>query len=138
MSALILLAIGIVAIIVEIFFGSFFLLFLGIGFCITSAIEFFIGFHHFGNAFVWQAVSICLFSLLSLIALRKPIKSWFNRSQTYDETMLYAGGEGEIREGMVYFKGTLWAYEDSHHIFKEGEKVKVKEIKDNKAILESH
>ncbi|CAM2793909.1 NfeD family protein [Helicobacter sp. MIT 03-1614] len=143
MSALILLGVGIAVIIAEIFFGSFFLLFVGIGFCITSAIEFFIGFHHFGNAFVWQAVSICLFSLLSLVALRKPIKSWFSHSQVYEDSLL-EGGIGEIQQGMVYFKGTLWAYEQESkensqqpsYNLQEGDKVKVLEIKDNKAIIQ--
>lgn len=136
MSALMLLGAGMVMIIAEIFFGSFFLFFIGIGLCITSVLEFFIGFETFGNSFVWQAISICFFSFISLIALRKPIKKWFNRSQVYEDK-LCEGGEGEIREGMVYFKGTLWAYEDANHLFKEGDKVKVKRILDNKAILES-
>ena len=89
-----------------------------------------------GDRLVWQAVSICVFSLLSLLVLRKPIKSWFNRSQVYEDT-LCEGGEGEIREGMVYFKGTLWAYENSQRVFKEGDKVKVIKIHNNKAIIEN-
>ena len=137
MSALMLLGAGIVIIIAEIFLGSFFLFFIGIGLCVTSALEFFVGFETFGNPFIWQAISICVCSFVSLIVLRKPIKSWFSRSQVYEDK-LCEGGEGEIREGMVYFKGTLWAYENTKHSFKEGDKVKVKKILDNKAIIESH
>lgn len=99
-------------------------------------IEYLVGFDSLGDRLVWQAVSICVFSLLSLLVLRKPIKSWFNRSQVYEDT-LCEGGEGEIREGMVYFKGTLWAYENSQRVFKEGDKVKVIKIHNNKAIIEN-
>ena len=136
MSALVLLGVGIVMIVAEIFFGSVFLFFIGIGLCITSVIEYLVGFDSLGDRLVWQAVSICAFSLLSLLVLRKPIKSWFNRSQVYEDT-LCEGGEGEIREGMVYFKGTLWAYENSQRVFKEGDKVKVIKIHNNKAIIEN-
>ena len=57
---------------------------------------------------------------------------------------------GEIQQGMVYFKGTLWAYEkvltldsnglesstlESNTPLKEGDRVQVLEIRDNKAII---
>ncbi|MCX2716941.1 hypothetical protein OQH61_04240 [Helicobacter sp. MIT 21-1697] len=152
MSALLLLGMGIAVIIAEIFFGSFFLLFVGIGLLITAGIESIVGFQTFGNPFVWQSLSICAFSLISLMALRKPIKSWFNHSQVYTDDF-QSGGVGEIRQGMVYFKGTLWAYEvlDSHKnatsckdmqssadcvALQEGGKVKVLEIRDNKVIIQ--
>lgn len=58
---------------------------------------------------------------------------------------------GEIQQGMVYFKGTLWAYEkappptldsnglessalESNTPLKEDDRVQVLEIRDNKAI----
>lgn len=138
MSAIILLIVGIFAVVVEIFFASFFLLFIGIGFCITALLEYFLEFERFGNPLMWQSVSICAFSLISLVLLRKPIKSWFHRSQHYKDN-LFDEGVGEIREGMVYFKGTLWAYETSSQNFtpKEGDKVKVVAIKGNKAIIDA-
>lgn len=152
MSALLLLGVSIAVIIAEIFFGSFFLLFVGIGLLITAGIEYIVGFQTFGNPFVWQSVSICGFSLISLVALRKPIKSWFNHSQVYTDDF-QSGGAGEIRQGMVYFKGTLWAYEvlDSQKnaishkdtessvdsiTLQEGDKVIVLEIRDNRAIIQ--
>lgn len=51
MSALMLLGLGLGFIVAEIFFGSFFLLFIGLGLCITAGIEAFVG---FGNIIVWK------------------------------------------------------------------------------------
>lgn len=135
MAAVMLLCAGIVLIIAEIFFGSFFLLFIGCGFCITAAIEYIIGFDTFGKAIAYQALSVCLFSAIALVTLRPKIKSWFKDSQVYEDT-LCDGGVGEVKQGMVYFKGTLWDYESTYPL-KDGDKVKILEIKNNKAIIES-
>lgn len=155
MSALMLLGLGLGFIVAEIFFGSFFLLFIGLGLCITAGIEAFVGFGNIIGGSVesvcaWQAVSICAFAFLTLILLRKPIKSWFKGSQVYEDSLQNGGGIGEIQQGMVYFKGTLWAYEkaptldsnglesstlESNTPLKEGDRVQVLEIRDNKAII---
>lgn len=147
MSALMLLGLGFGFIVAEIFFGSFFLLFIGMGLCITAGIEAFIGFGgSVESVYVWQALSICLFSLLCLVVLRKPIKSWFKGSQVYEDS-LQNGGVGEIQQGMVYFKGTLWAYQleslessDSKSAvdsmtLRDGDKVEILSIEKGKAII---
>lgn len=84
--------------------------------------------------------------------LRKPIKSWFKGSKVYEDSLQNGGGVGEIQQGMVYFKGTLWAYEkaltldsnglesgtlESNTPLKEGDRVQVLEIRDNKAIIKA-
>lgn len=152
MSALMLLGLGLGFIVAEIFFGSFFLFFIGLGLCITAGIEAFVGFGggSVEGVYVWQAVSICAFAFLTLILLRKPIKLWFKGSQVYEDSLQNGGGMGEIQQGMVYFKGTLWAYEkaptldsnglesstlESNTPLKEGDRVQVLEIRDNKAII---
>ena len=151
MSALMLLGLGLGFIVAEIFFGSFFLFFIGLGLCITAGFEAFVGFGggSVESVYAWQAVSICAFAFLTLILLRKPIKSWFKGSQVYEDS-LQSSGVGEIQQGMVYFKGTLWAYEkaptldsnglesstlESNTPLKEGDRVQVLEIRDNKAII---
>lgn len=150
MSALMLLGLGLGFIVAEIFFGSFFLLFIGLGLCITAGIEAFVGFGNIiggsvESVYAWQAVSICAFAFLTLILLRKPIKSWFKGSQVYEDSLQNGGGVGEIQQGMVYFKGTLWAYEldtesssemdlDSMAL-RDGDKVEVLSIERGKATI---
>lgn len=152
MSALTLLGLGIGFIVAEIFFGSFFLFFIGLGLCITAGIEYIMGFggSSVESVYMWQAASICIFSFLCLIALRKPIKSWFKGSQVYEDSLQNGGGVGEIQQGMVYFKGTLWAYElekspESSEIdsksaldsmaLRDGDKVEVLSIERGKATI---
>lgn len=150
MSALMLLGLGLGFIVAEIFFGSFFLFFIGLGLCITAGIEAFVGFGNIiggsvESVYAWQAVSICAFAFLTLILLRKPIKSWFKGSQVYEDSLQNGGGVGEIQQGMVYFKGTLWAYEldtesssemdlDSMAL-RDGDKVEVLSIERGKATI---
>lgn len=102
------------------------------------------------SVYMWQAASICIFSFLCLIALRKPIKSWFKGSQVYEDSLQNGGGVGEIQQGMVYFKGTLWAYElekspESSEIdsksaldsmaLRDGDKVEILSIERGRAII---
>lgn len=158
MSVVVLLSLGIVFVVMEIFFASFFLLFIGIGLLGTAALEYFVGLARFGDIYIWQAMSICAISLLSFIMLKKPLQQRFKRSQTYSDIFDEAAGIGEIREGMVDFKGTLWAYEyadakdfqpldqspqhqaqDSSQNppaqLRNGSKVKILAIKNSKAII---
>lgn len=153
MSALTLLGLGIGFIVAEIFFGSFFLFFIGLGLCITAGIEYIVGFggSSVESVYMWQAASICTFSFLCLIVLRKPIKSWFKGSQVYEDSLQSGGGVGEIQQGMVYLKGTLWAYEleskkslESSEIdlrsldsgtLRDGDKVEVLSIEKGKATI---
>lgn len=148
MSAVVLLGLGLAFIVAEIFFASFFLLFIGIGLLGTAVLEYFVGFARFGDIHMWQAISICAISLLSFILLKKPLQLRFKRSQKYSDVFDEAAGIGEIREGMVDFKGTLWAYEyvdsgDLHQnpdqnlnqTLHNGDKVKVLAIKNGKAII---
>lgn len=60
MSALMLLGLGLGCIVAEIFFGSFFLLFIGMGLCITAGIEAFIG---FGDIMGDSVESVCMASI---------------------------------------------------------------------------
>ncbi|KAA8710487.1 hypothetical protein [Helicobacter canis] len=152
MSALMLLGLGLGFIVAEIFFGSFFLFFIGLGLCITAGIEYIIGFGggSVESVYAWQAVSICAFAFLTLISLRKPIKSWFKGSQVYEDSLQNGGGVGEIQQEMVYFKGTLWAYElekspessemDSKSALdsmalRDGDKVEILSIEKGRAII---
>ena len=64
----------------------------------------------------------------------KPLKAKFNQHESeVKDDFLNESGEGEIREGMVYFKGTLWRYDGD---LAEGSKVRVRGTKGNKVVLE--
>lgn len=136
MSFWILLSVGVALIIAEMFSGSFFLLFVGVGFVLTGVLEWLIGFESFSaNPILIQAGLICLISILSLVFVKPSIKRLLQQSEEYKEDFLNEQGEGEIKQGMVYFKGTLWSFEGDRH-YDEGQKVRVKGVKDNHLILE--
>ena len=65
--------------------------------------------------------------------LKAPLKSKFiSRKESFNEEFLDEAGVGEIRENMVYFKGTLWKYDGN---LANGEKVTVLGTKGDKVIL---
>ena len=135
-SLWILLSIGVGLLILEILFASFFLMFVGIGFIITAILGIFIDFESLAlPAIVLQSISVGITTLLSLVFLRKPLKRIFSHSQTLKENFLDSSGEGVIQEGMVYFKGTLWKFE-GERIYNDGDKVRIKGVKNNRLILE--
>ena len=68
------------------------------------------------------------------VALRKPLKAKFNQHESeVKDDFLNESGDGEIREGMVYYKGTLWRYDGN---LAEGTKVRVQGTKGNKVVLQ--
>lgn len=132
----ILLCVGILLVILEIFFASFFLIFLGLGFIFAGLFELAFGFSSFGvNPIVLQAIFIAVISIVLLIFLKPYFKKLFSSSEKLKEDFLDESGEGEIKDNMVYFKGTLWAFEGSAK-YSEGQIVKIKGVKNNRLILE--
>ena len=118
--AYLMLAAGVGLIMLEFMLGSFFVLFFGLGFLAVGVLGFF--------------VDIAIVSLVLLFALRKPLKAKFNQHESeVKDDFLNESGEGEIREGMVYFKGTLWRYDGN---LADGSKVRVRATKGNKVVLE--
>lgn len=122
------LAFGVLLVVAELLVGSFFILFFGLGFLVVGILCFFVNFS-------WY-VQILLASILSfifLIVLKRPIKERFYASKNeVKDDFLNESGEGEIKEGMVYFKGTLWHYDGN---LKDGERVFVVGTKGNRVIL---
>lgn len=136
MSFWIMCSVGVLLVILEIFLGSFFLLFFGLGFLAVAFLGLLTDFAWFGIApLVVQAILICAISLC-LLLLRKPIKRLFRHSQELGEDFLDSGGEGEIREGMAYFKGTLWKIQGDASAYTEGQKVRIKSVKNNRVEIE--
>ncbi|QPH93308.1 NfeD family protein [Campylobacter concisus] len=127
-SPYIMLAIGAVLFALEFTLFSFYLLFFGLAFIIVGAVN-------FGIAFEWpyQILGVAALAIVLLALLKAPLKSKFMaRKESFNEEFLDEAGVGEIRENMVYFKGTLWKYDGA---LKNGEKVQVLGTKGDKVIL---
>ena len=122
------IAIGALLCAAELMLFSFYLLFFGVAFIIVGAVN-------FGFSFEWpyQILGVAGLAIILLVLLKAPLKSKFmSRKESYNEEFLDEPGVGEIRENMVYFKGTLWKYDG---VLKNGEKVQVLGTKGDKVIL---
>lgn len=127
-SPFIMIAIGALLCVAELMLFSFYLLFFGLAFIIVGAVN-------FGVAFEWpyQILGVSALAIVLLALLKAPLKSKFMaRKESFNEEFLDEAGVGEIRENMVYFKGTLWKYDGA---LKNGEKVQVLGTKGDKVIL---
>ena len=127
-SPFIMIAIGALLCVAELMLFSFYLLFFGVAFIIVGAIN-------FGFSFEWsfQILAVLVLAFILLALLKAPLKSKFMaKKESFNEEFLDEPGVGEIRENMVYFKGTLWKYDG---VLKNGEKVQVLGTKGDKVIL---
>ena len=127
-SPFIMIAIGALLCVAELMLFSFYLLFFGLAFIIVGAVN-------FGFNFEWpyQILGVAALAIILLVLLKAPLKSKFMaKKESFNEEFLDEAGVGEIRENMVYFKGTLWKYDGS---LKNGEKVQVLGTKGDKVIL---
>ncbi|WP_236861376.1 NfeD family protein [Campylobacter sp. RM16192] len=117
-------------IVAELLIGSFFIMFFGLGFLIVGIFGFFI-------EMLWyhQILLVAIISIILLFTLKKPIEEkFYNSKNEVKDDFLNESGIGEVKEGKVYFKGTLWNYDGE---LKEGDKVQVIGTKVNKVILKN-
>ena len=122
------IAIGALLCVAELMLFSFYLLFFGLAFIIVGAVNF-----GFGFEWSFQILAVLVLAFILLALLKAPLKSKFMaKKESYNEEFLDEPGVGEIRENMVYFKGTLWKYDG---VLKNGEKVQVLGTKGDKVIL---
>ncbi|QKG29009.1 NfeD family protein [Campylobacter sp. RM16187] len=127
-SPFLVLALGVFLIVAELLIGSFFIMFFGLGFLIVGVFGFFID-------MLWyhQILLAAIISVILLFTLKKPIKDkFYNSKNEVKDDFLNESGMGEVKEGKIYFKGTLWSYDGE---LKDGEKVQVIGTKGNKVIL---
>ena len=122
------LAIGAVLCALEFTLFSFYLLFFGLAFIIVGAVNF-----GFGFEWSFQILAVLVLAFILLVLLKAPLKSKFMaKKESFNEEFLDEAGVGEIRENMVYFKGTLWKYDGN---LPNGEKVRVLGTKGDKVIV---
>jgi len=124
-----LLAAGILMIGLEALVFSFFFIWLGFGFVVVSGLTYF-GMFENGVAQIATAVSI---GLLLIIALRKWSMNMINKTQDDTEEKIHQSGIGTIDNGMIKMGGTFWQSDDDLSAYKDGDKVEVIDIVDNKA-----
>ncbi len=126
-----LLAVGIVMIGLEAFIFSFFLAWLGLGFIIVAGLSYF-GLFESGIAQIATSVSI---GLLLVFALRKWSMNMINKTQDTKEEKVHKSGIGIVSEGLIKMDGTFWQTDDDLSAYKDGERVEVMDIINNKAKL---
>ena len=126
-----LLAAGILMIGLEALVFSFFFIWLGFGFVVVAGLTYF-GMFENGIAQLATAVTI---GLLLVFALRKWSMNMINKTQDDTEEKIHQSGIGTIENGMIKMDGTYWQSDEDLREYKDGDKVEVVDIVNNKAIL---
>ena len=129
-----LLAIGIVLIGIEALFFSFFLIWIGIGFLLVAVLSYF-DLYENGIA---QIATACVIGLALVFALRKWSMNMLNKTQDATEDRAHIRGIGTIDNGMVEMDGTYWQSNDDLSGFKDGDKVEIIDVVNNKVKLASN
>ena len=129
MSAWIILGgLSILLFIAELAFLDFSCLVFAMAFACVAFISTFIG----AQWWVW-AILACALSLVFFLTIRTPIKRFFSAKKTEDN-FLDDSGVGEIKQGMVYFKGTYFKSADIAGLA-DGTKVDVLGVKNGQIII---
>ena len=81
---------------------------------------------------IWAVIS-ALLAVIFFFTIRAPLKRFFMSRKSKDD-FLDESGQGVVKEGMIYFKGTLWRADTRG--LSEGQSVKVKGIQNGKIIIE--
>lgn len=132
LSIPILLTIGVVLIGLEMVLGSFYILWFGIGFFVVGAVEYFIPF----SGAMYQIATALVISLVLLFTLKRRVKMILGKNEKeIKDDFLNEKGVGVIKEGMIFYKGTLWEYEPKNLHVKEGLHVEVLKTKGNIATI---
>lgn len=127
MSSIYLIALGLFLGILELLIGSFYIIFFAIGFLIIGAINF-INPLSLAN----QLALVAIISIFLLIIFKKFFKR--KNISTYNDDFLNESGEGIIKNGMIYYKGSFWQSNEISHL-KDGDIVQIRGIENNKIIL---
>lgn len=80
----------------------------------------------------WAVIS-ALLAVIFFFTIRAPLRRFFTTKKSKDD-FLDESGEGVVKEGMIYFKGTMWRADTSG--LREGQSVKVRGIQNGKIIIE--
>ena len=126
-----LFAIGILLIGLEVLTFSFIFLFIGLGFVLVGLISYF---YVFDNALFQIALAI-VFALVLALLLRKAFLQKLSKPSDIKEEKAHVSGVGYIDGGMVRFDGTYWNTLADISVYKDGDKVEIVNVVDNKVVL---
>ncbi|MGP1561325.1 MAG: NfeD family protein [Helicobacteraceae bacterium] len=128
-SGLVLSAIGLAFLALEVFFASFYLLWFGFGFLAVAALSAGVA---FGDG-MYQIALATVLAVVLLLAFAKRLRALLKKSEKeIRDDFLNETGKGVIKEGMVFYKGTLWRFEPPLPDLKDGDEVTV--LKAHKSI----
>ena len=128
-SGLVLSAIGLAFLALEVFFASFYLLWFGFGFLAVAALSAGVV---FGDG-MYQIALATVLAVVLLLAFAKRLRALLKKSEKeIKDDFLNETGKGVIKEGMVFYKGTLWRFEPALADLKDGDEVTV--IKTHKSV----
>jgi membrane protein implicated in regulation of membrane protease activity len=126
-----LIAIGILLIGLEALIFSFMVFFLGMALIIVAIISYF---YTFENAIIQLALAAVI-ALASAFVLRNYILEKLSKSSEEPEERTHISGVGYIDEDMVKFDGTYWKSDDDLSQYKNGDRVEIVDVVDNKVVL---
>lgn len=125
------MAIGVLLGVIEIFaFSSFYLLFCGLGFFVVGIAGVVFG----SFTWYWGLLYSLTLAVIFAFLFRKFLLRLIKPKESFEQEFLNQGGVGEVRENMVYFKGTFWNFDPGLNL-KNGDKVEVLGTKDNEVII---
>jgi membrane protein implicated in regulation of membrane protease activity len=133
-SVFYLLSIGVIFIGLEALTFSFFMFFIGLGFILVAAISYF---YTFENGIIQIAISFII-AVILIFAFRNTLLSKISKKSKTIEQKTHKSGIGYIEDGMVKFHGTYWKTLDDISSYKNGDNVKIIDIKDNIVILDKN
>jgi membrane protein implicated in regulation of membrane protease activity len=127
-----LIAFGILLIGIEALTFSFVLFFIGVGFILVGVLSYF---EIFTNGWAQIATALVI-ALAGAFAFRKPLLKYLFSSKKQKETKVHMQGIGIIEESMVKFNGSYWQSWDDLSQYKDGDRVRVVKVEDNKVFVE--
>ena len=132
-SPMVLMAIGIALIALEALLFSFVSFWFGVAFLLVGVSSYYVTY----TDGLWQLAAISIVALVLLVTLRSKALKTFMKSKEHEhnDDFFNVSGEGVIKEGRVYFKGTYWKIE-SDQVFEDGEKVKVTSTNGSTALVQ--
>jgi membrane protein implicated in regulation of membrane protease activity len=130
-SSSLLIAIGILLIGLEAIIFSFVIFFLGIGFIIVALISYF---YTFDDAITQLALSFII-AIIGVYLFRGKLLNKISTPSEEKEERSHISGIGYIDEDMVKFDGTYWRCDDDLSQYKNGDKVEIIDVVDNKVVL---